>query len=431
MRIPEELLHFIWRFRLFKPLMMKTTCGKQVQVIKPGQFNEHAGPDFLFAELKIAGQQWFGHIELHVDAKDWMVHRHHQDEAYNAVILHVIWEGEMACYLSDGTWIPNLNLQQLVDEEVLEKALDLLHNGHWLSCAYRMKKIPMHIKLQTVQRAAVERLEGRYQQIMLQNKRFKGDWERITLSMLAGSFGFKVNKQAFLDWAELINLKLLAKFADKPKSIQAMFFGQAGFLTAYKGKESYPTQLQKEYEYIKQGFGLAEMSVYQWKFLRMRPANFPTIRLAQLAGLYHIRTNWFSKIVSSHYVEDIKQELRNTTINKYWRTHYHFEKTTEDHSNEFSETFTDLLVINCFAPLLFAYGKHIRKTGHMDLAMEWLESIGAEENVVTRKYRKSGLPSFSAMESQGLLHLQTHYCDLKKCLNCPIGAYIIQQPIDV
>ncbi len=289
----------------------------------------------------------------------------------------------------------------------------------------------MHIKLQTVQRAAVERLESRYQQIMLLNQRFKGDWERVALSMLAGSFGFKVNKQAFLDWAEMINLKLLAKFADKPKSIQGMFFGQAGFLTAYKGKESYAVQIQKEYGYLKQSFGLAEMTVYQWKFLRMRPANFPTIRMAQLAGIYSIRTNWFSKIISSHDVEEIKQELRKATVHKFWRTHYHFEKSTEDHGNEFSETFMDLLVINCFAPLLFAYGKHIRKASHMDLAMEWLESIAAEENVVTKKYRKSGLPSFSAMESQGLLHLQANYCDHKKCLNCPIGAYILQQPIEV
>lgn len=429
MRIPEELLHFIWRFQLFRPFHLQTSCGKSVEVISPGRYNVDAGPDFLFSELLIDKQRWYGHVELHVESKEWMLHRHHQDPAYNSVILHVVWTGDSSCYLSDGTWIPNLILNNQVEEGLLGKAMDLLHNGNWLACAYRMKHIPMHVKLQAIQRSAVERLESKTMQIMTLLERYNGDWERVTLSLIAGSFGFKVNKQAFLDWSELISLRILSKISDKPLQIQAMFFGQAGYLNAYKGKDSYVLNLKNEYHFLKHSNGLSEMTSFQWKFLRMRPYNFPTLKMAQLAGLYSLHINWFSRILNVYAIEDLKQEIRDIVIPTFWRRHYHFEKCTDDHNTALTEAFLDILAINCFAPLLFAYGKHIRQANYMDKAMEWLERIAAEDNVISRNYRKAGLPSYSAMESQGLIHLQSNYCDVKRCLSCPIGAYILQQPL--
>lgn len=427
MRVPEQLLHCIWQHRLYAFSSLCCQHGQQLSVISPGQYHQDAGPDFLFACIQLDEQLWHGHVEVHVLASDWQSHQHDQDPAYNTVMLHVVWQANVDCYLKDGTLIPTLELSKFVDEELLRKAHELLHNVHWIPCAYQVKSIPMFIKVQAIQRMAIARLEFRYEQILDWLKESRGDWERVTLILLASSFGMRVNKSSMIDLSQLISLKLIQKLSHQPLAIASLFFGQAGFLTTLETNDFYIKKLKKEYQFLKTTFQLQEMSIFQWKFLRMRPYNFPTFKLAQLYGMYAHKSQWFSIIVEADELQDIYREIEQIQIHTYWKTHYHFLKISKEHETQISTSFQDMLAINCFVPLLFAYAKHTGNTDAMDKAIRWLESIALEENTISKRYRKAGMPAYSALDSQGLLQLKATYCEPKKCLQCPIGLQILKR----
>ncbi|MFZ4262658.1 DUF2851 family protein [Sphingobacterium sp. HJSM2_6] len=427
MRVPEELIHCIWQHRLYASSTLTCQHGQQLAVISPGQYHQDAGPDFLFAHIQMDGQAWHGHVEIHVLSSDWQIHHHEQDPAYNSVILHVVWKDNGSCYAADGAEIPTLELSKYVNHELLRKAHELLNNSHWIPCAYQLKNVPIYIKVQAMQRMAIERLEIRYEQILDWLKQGRGDWERVTLMLLASSFGMRVNKASMIDLSQIISLKLIQKLKHQPLTITSLFFGQAGFLTAMDLADPYVKKLKIAYEYLKRCYQLKEMSLFQWKFLRMRPGNFPTFKLAQLCGMYMHQSQWFSTIVEAKELTAIFEVLQQVHVHSYWETHYHFLKISKGHETQISSSLEQALAINCFAPLRFAYAKHRGDLEGMAIAIQWLEAIAMEENVISKRFRKAGMPCYSALESQGLLQLRAMYCEPKKCLQCPIGLSILKR----
>ena len=423
----EDILQFIWRFRLFRQIPLFTSAGLPIRILHPGDWNHDAGPDFQSALLYIEDIYISGNVEVHVSAKDWYIHGHQENPAYNSVILHVIWEGDDPCYLADGSLLPSLNLKELIEPEIVWKANTLLQNINPIPCAYDIKNVPKHIKLQVLQRAVVERLEVRYEHVKVLLKETQGDWERVTLILIASAFGMKVNKEQFIALSSLLNLKLLKKFAHQPRLVHALFFGQAGLLQNTSERESYVQDLKKEYAYIEKLHGLESLSPYQWKFMRMRPANFPTFKLAQLASLYTHQSSWFSWITTTESLDEIKYFVDNLEIPEFWSNHYHFEKESVGHSTSISKEFFQLLVINSFALILFSYGKYICDSHLVNRSLEWLEHMPVEKNKLVRPFKSLGLPLESALDSQAVLQLRSSYCEKKRCLHCGIGASIINR----
>ena len=426
MHIPEDILHFIWRFRLFQPYTLYSLSGDRIEVLHPGQYNRDAGPDFLFSRLRIGGREWHGHVEIHVLSSGWKLHGHHQDVAYNAVILHVVWAGNTPCYLADGTLLPCLQLRDFIPADFLERAERLLGNLHWLPCHYALEEVPNFQKLQVLQRMGVARLEERYTGVMDLLAKFKGDWERVSFCLLSAAFGMKVNKDAFIDYSDILSLRLLKKLKGRALAIQALFFGQAGFLTGQRAADEYMKTLQVEFRYLKHAHQLQELSPHQWKFLRMRPFNFPTFKLAQLAAMYTACPSWFSNIVHAQNLTELHNLCQEIKVPDYWERHFHFEQETRQHSTAISLPFFHLLAINAFVQLLFAYGKHIDNAEMMDRAISWLENLKKEDNSIVRRYQEYGLEASNALESQALLHLRNRYCNTRRCLSCGIALEVIR-----
>lgn len=427
MQIPEHVLQFIWRFRLFRQFGLVCRNGERVEVVHPGNYNTDAGPDFLFAHLRINGQDWYGHIEIHVQSSDWELHGHDKNKSYNAVILHVVWEGDKDCYLEDGALLMSLGMKDLVEKSVLNKIDRLLQNNHWLPCSYGLNNVAEYQKIHVLNRMGIERLEARYETILGLLKLYRGDWERVCLSLMAGAFGMKVNRQVFMDLSEILSLKLIQKMKGNSGSVQAIFFGQAGFLKSYRGEDPYLLKLVDRYSYLQRIHSLNEISGFQWKFMRMRPFNFPTLKLAQLAAMYCKFSSWFSLVVGALSLDELKECLRELEVPEFWETHFHFEKESSSHSTAITEQSFHLLAINSFIPLLFAYGKYVGDQNYMDRAISWLESLKAENNSVSRRYKRYGLTLCNALETQAVLHMRSTYCDPKLCLECGIALAIIKR----
>lgn len=423
--IAEEFVHFVWQFRLFNQLDLFGQDGEPIRILEVGIHNKDAGPDFLFAKIKIGETIWNGHVEMHVDGADWRKHGHHTDKAYNNVILHVVWVNPIAVSRADGTPIPCLYLQPLVDPGLRHRYEQIVQNLSWIPCSTEMRNIPDVVKVQTLQRMLVERLSLRFHQIYTLVEQFQGDWERILFVMLCRSFGMKVNAEIFFTLGTLIPVILIQRYADEPIKIEALFLGQAGFLGQHV-EDDYLKKLQQEYAYLKQLHQLKEVDRFAWRFMRMRPYNFPTFRLAQLAALYAAYPLLFSQTMNVQDLDLFKKALSPVKASRFWCSHFGLEKSSSEHPTVLSEAFVEHLIINAFAPVVFSYGKYTDNIAFQEKALHWLEDIAPESNVITRKFKEIGLQAVSATESQAMLQLKTQYCDCKYCLQCPIGVYLMK-----
>lgn len=424
--IAEELLHFVWQFRLFNQLELYSTDDEQIKIFQVGQCNGDAGPDFLFSQISIDGQEWRGHIEIHVDGTDWMAHEHHRDPAYNSVVLHVVFQNPVRVFREDGTLIPCLELAPLIDAKVFGHYEDIMKSLHWIPCQKHLPHVDALHKIQTMQRLAAVRLEKRHMQVqdLLTDTLF--DWERVLFLLLCRSFGMKVNAGPFLELGRLVDLSLIRKYRAAPFKIEAMFFGQAGFLTDVP-KEGYVKKLADEYQYLRSIHHLKERKAFEWKFMRMRPYNFPTFRLAQLLALYSREPYLFEQVIRCKEIIDLYDLLRDVTPASFWETHFRLEKTTTSHATRLSQPFIEHISINAFIPVIFSYGKYMEIDRLQTKALNWLEQLKAEDNNITRKFNELTLSASSAADSQGLLQLKEDYCDQKKCLQCSIGLSIFRK----
>ena len=426
MKFPEEFLHFIWQFKLFGTQKLYSTNQEMIEVIRQGIWNKDAGPDFLHAKLVIDKTIWIGNIEIHIHSSDWFIHNHQHDAAYDNVILHVVYVDDQCIYRTDGTLIPVLVLKDLFPNKFLEHYQQLMHSATSFPCEKQIASIDSFLIENFLTRIAIERLAKKSEEVYQKLHELKGDWDETFYHFIARNFGLPLNSVPMEILARSLPQQILAKHKNNPLQIEALLFGQAGFLEQ-KFKDDYPKQLKEEYQFLKCKYKLKPISNSIWKFLRMRPQNFPTRRLAQFAALIIKSNHLFSKIVTLRDFKFLTDLFNHLPVNAYWQTHYHFNKVAENRGVQLGKETINNILINTISLFLFAYGKYIDQQVLIDRAIVLLENLPPERNAIIKQYRSAGLNVNSAFQSQALLQLKKIYCNEKKCLNCGIGIKILRK----
>ena len=413
----EQLLHYVWKHKIFPLKELKTTTGQQVEVIDTGLANTDAGPDFFNAKLKLDGVLWIGNIEIHERSSDWFKHGHHADAGYNSVILHIASEIDMEISRSNGERIPQIQL--ICPEAVRTNYKELLETDSYPPCYRIIPSLPPFTAHSWMTALQMERFEQKATLLNERLKRCQGNWEDAFFITLARNFGFGLNGDAFETWAHRLPFRAVDKHRNDLFQIEAIFFGQAGILEDSDG-DGYYLRLKKEYTYLQHKFGLIPMDASLWRFLRLRPANFPHIRIAQLACLYHRAYGLLSRIMETETLQGVRDILKGGT-SEYWPTHYTFGGSSPSRPKTLSNTSLDLLIINTVVTFLYAYGLHKGNRVLCARAGSFLEELKAENNYITRMWEQCGMKASNAADSQALIQLKKEYCDKKKCLYCRIG----------
>ena len=406
--------------------MLQTTTGEPVEVIDAGLPNTNAGPDFFNAKLKIGGTLWVGNIEVHTLASDWMRHGHDKDAAYDNVILHVAETVDCEVFRANGVPVPQLQLP--CPDPVRQRYDELSHAEIYPPCYSILSSLPkltVHSWLSALQ---VERFEQKARVIATRLERCNNHWEDVFFITLARNFGFGLNGDAFEAWASRLPFRAIDKHRDDLFQVEAFFFGQAGLLDEeLPDADGYYLKLQKEFRYLQHKFELSvPMTATQWRFLRLRPGNFPHVRLAQLANLYYKEQSLFSRIMEADTLEAVRKLLTVTT-SPYWEEHFNFRKVSSSREKQVGKNAQNLIIINTVIPFLYAYGLHKADELLCERATGFLESLKAEDNHIIRHWSGAGLPVSTAADSQALLQLQKEYCDKKDCLRCRFGFEYLRQ----
>ncbi|MCB0628657.1 MAG: DUF2851 family protein [Lewinella sp.] len=420
----EDLLHFAWRLKRFDRSDLFTTDGQAIDILQFGEANRHAGPDFIDARVRIDNTLWAGNVEMHLKASDWTKHRHQEDRSYDNVILHVVLEEDEVIHRSDGQRIPCLELRRRIPQKLSRIYKSLLQNEHWIPCQHLWFRVEDSVKVLWLDRLLVERLEDRTTGMSERLTANGQDWELTLYQLLARGFGTRINVEPFEQLARSLPLNILQRYKNSLFQLEALLFGQATLLDEDFAEE-YPRKLQKEYHFLRRKHKLKPIPGQQWKFLRMRPANFPTIRIAQFAMLIHQSTHLFSKMLAAKNVPEI-EHMFDLKISNYWRDHYTFGKVSTPRQKALGRSMIHLLIINVIAPLLFLYGKSRSEESCKDLAIKLLEEIPAEKNHIIQKWKTLGLEVHTAYESQALLQLKHEYCEKKRCLECAVGGAFLR-----
>ena len=420
----EDFLHYLWRYKRFDFLNLQTTDNQQVEIVEFGEHNQNAGPDFLNARLRIGGTLWAGNVEMHLNASEWLAHKHDEDTAYDNVILHVVMDEDKIIFDKNKQRLACLVLKPYITENLLGTYQKLLHNAHWIPCQHHFFTVSDLVKSAWQSRLLVERLEEKiavFETSFYQNKQH---WEETFYQALAKNFGVKINDLPFELLAKSLPLLTLAKHKDSLFQIEALLFGQAGMLQE-TFEDDYPKRLQKEYFYLQKKLQLEPISASMWKFSKLRPGNFPTIRIAQFATLVHQSVHLFSKILEAKNTKSI-QDLFEIKLSDYWNEHYVFDKTSKKISKSLGKDTVNLLIINTIAPFLFLYGKIKNDEVYKDNAIAFLEELAPEKNTIIEGWQDLGLKPSSAAETQSLLQLKNKYCNAQKCTQCAIGIAIMK-----
>lgn len=419
----EELLHYVWKHRIFPLNELTTTTGQRLEIIDTGLANRDAGPDFFNAKIKLDGVVWVGNIEIHTHSSDWFKHGHHQNPVYNNVILHVATCIDTEVHQSNGDRIPQLQLS--CPEHIKDNYEELATTDQYPPC-YRiipsLSKLTIHSWMSALQ---MERFEQKNAHLIERLHFCNNHWEDAFFITLARNFGFSINADAFEEWAKHIPLRAVDKHRDNLFQIEAFFFGQAGILSDPDGDEYY-LKLKREYEYLAHKFELSPMDVTRWRFLRLRPNNFPHVRIAQLANLYHRSYGLLSQLMEKENLKEIRDLLRGGT-SEYWLNHYTFGGCSPANPKTLSDSSINLIIINTIVPILYAYGIHRDKDKLCSRATRFLEELKPENNYIIRMWSECGLKVSHAGDSQALIQLKKEYCDKKKCLYCRIGYEFLKK----
>lgn len=425
----ELMLQYAWLHRLFPLGELRTTEGNVVEVICPGIQNTDAGPDFVGACVKIDGMTWNGCVEIHLKSSDWYLHKHDNDPVYGNVILHVAQEINCVVMAVDGHLVPQLRMD--IPQNVRDNYTRLIESDKNPRCRDILTSIPRIIISSWFSSLYVERLEQRTGLIMDRRKRLGGDWEATLFVTLCRNFGFGKNGDSFERLARLMPVGALGKHRDDLFQIEAMFFGVAGMLdeSTDTSMPEYYHKLSREYHYLKRKFDLQNMESHMWRFLRLRPQNFPHIRIAQLSMMYHSGLLNMSRVVNAESVAELHELLR-THVSGFWTTHYSFQS---GESRAVDKVLTlsskNLIIINTLIPLLFAYGKYKSDESLCEKALEWLGELKPERNHIVEDWRSAGIVCRCAADSQAVIQLVSRYCQPKDCLRCRFGhEYIRHNP---
>jgi hypothetical protein len=420
----EDFLHYIWTFKLFNTQEIKTVQNESIKILKSGQHNTDAGPDFFNSQIQIGETMWAGNVEIHINSSDWLKHHHQKDNAYNNVVLHVVYHYDVDITNSNGNVIPTLELKQLIDPKLISNYKQLTGSKNWIACSTQIKQVDQFVLQNWVERLVFERLERKSIEIAQTLLLNKNDWEETFYQVLFKYFGLKVNSEPFHLLAKNTPLKIIEKHRNL-FTIEALLFGQAGFLVDEKDDE-YSRRLKKEYHFLQSKFILTPLDKSLWKFLRLRPANFPTLRIAQLAHLLSNEPRMFSKALAIDSVKEL-QQLFSLTASSYWNNHYQFGVEQKVSSQKRTgKLMIDSLIVNVVVPMLFVYASSKQDEELKNKAVRFLEELKAEKNTIMLNFEKLGVKSRNAMQSQALIELKSNYCSHKKCLHCSIGNYLLK-----
>lgn len=418
----EELLAFLWKHKLYTPDSLRLSDGSSIEVIHPGEHNRDAGPDFFNTRIKIGDTIWAGNAEIHVKASDWIKHNHNSNVAFQNVILHIVADNDTEVKNSRGEALPVITLK--CNEPILAQYRYLLENRQWVPCARQMKDIDPFLISLWIEKLGISRLEEKTNDISVHLDQTQNSWEEVLYRMMLRSFGFHLNSQPFEQLAKSLPFKVLEKHADSLLLTEALLFGQAGFLYELLPYDGHFLKLQKEYRYLARKFGLKPIQRHLWKFMRMRPGNFPTIRIAQIAAVIHHRSKIFAYIREANSVSQFR-ELFDVQPSEYWNNHYIFGKVSKPREKTIGEESVEIILINSVIPVLFSYGKKTGSENFQNKALEFLSELRPEKNSVIENWQKTGIDVKSAFHSQALLFLKNHYCDKHLCLECGIGSQIL------
>ncbi|MDG2281439.1 MAG: DUF2851 family protein [Flavicella sp.] len=422
--INEEFLYYLWKFKLFDFQHIHTLDNQKIQILKVGTFNTNSGPDFLNGLLEIGQQKWAGNIEFHIKSSDWYVHGHETDKNYDAVVLHIVWEYDVPVFYSNQSEIPTLVLKNFVSPGILEKYYQLFSQQEkWILCEEEIGNTDPFIMTSWLNRLYFERLEKKYFDILELLDSNKNDWEAVLFVLISRSFGTKINADAFMNLAKSIDYKLIRKYRNETGMLEALLFGQAGFLEEHS-EDVFYVHLKSEYEFLKRKHSLIPLNKEQFLFFRLRPNNFPSIRISQLAVLYEAHTHLFSELMKCKKLDDYYKILETET-SLYWKNHYVFGKISIEKSKNISKSFMEVLLINVIIPLQYAFRKYNSQHNFDDLE-NFIHSIKKENNAVVNNFREVGVSVTSAMDTQALLQLKNEYCNYKRCLQCTIGLQLLK-----
>jgi hypothetical protein len=423
----EQLLHYTWKHKLYPLKELTTSDGQRVEIVDPGLHNRNAGPDFFNAKIRIGSTMWVGNVEIHDKSSDWYQHGHDKDSRYDNVVLHVAAELDTEVMKSNGEYVPQLQLS--VPDDVLTHYDELQKTDEYPPCYKVIPHLSALIIHSWMAALQTERLEQKTEAIRKRAELCNGSWEDAYFVTLARNYGFGINGEVFEQWAYNIPLNAVAHHRDDLFQIEAIFMGQAGLLELdsipeYYQKDAlndgYFAKLRNEYQYLAHKFSMKPIDFKLWRFLRLRPQNFPHIRISQLANLYYQQKAGLSQLMECETLDELKNVLKSQ-VTPYWETHYTFGSTSPKNEKHLSYGSINLLMINTAIPMLFAYGRHTTKEVLCDKAFDFLEQLKAENNHIIRMWQQVGLPVKTAGDSQALIQLKKEYCDKKECLRCRFG----------
>jgi len=420
----ENFLHYVWKYKLFPLLHLKTSKNNQLKILHSGSHNLHSGPDFLNAKIIIDDLIWVGNIEIHIKSSDWYLHRHEEDANYDTVILHVVWEYDTEIFDHNNEPIPTLELKGLIAENLLNKYEKLFSKElRWIPCEKLIGNTNPFVFQNWIERIFLERLEQKSVMIDTLLKQENNDYEAVLFQLLSKNVGLKINGDAFLKLATSFRFSILRKERFSELSLYALLFGQGGFLEE-NIENSYHQKLKETYQYLQSKYQLKPIRKEQFQFFRMRPTNFPTIRIAQLASLYHMHQHLFSELMNFTTVKAY-YKFFSVQLPSFWATHYTFQKESPIRVKKLTKSFVDLLLINTIIPLKFNY---LKRRGVVDEAvfLNLMQQLKPEKNAIITKFSALKISTKNAFETQALLELKNNYCDPKKCLNCAIGNDLLK-----
>ncbi len=421
----EELIQFSWMFRLYSAQNLKTNTDQVIEIIDPGQLNHDAGPDFFNSKVKIDGTLWAGNVEIHTYSNEWYHHNHHKDPAYNNVVLHVVFSANDITRNELGKAIPILELP--VYGYVFKNFNELKQIKSSLACENKLESLSPFLFSDWLCNLHAERLIKKYEHIRNINLANRNYWNATFYQLLFRSFGTGINSDPFEQLFCSITTNILEKHFHNIFQLEALLFGQAGFLNELLAEDEYYMSLSEEYRFLVKKYALKPMPKHVWKFLRLRPGNFPTVRIAQLAGLLHHRTNLVSRTLEAPSLEYLFS-LFSVKASEYWKTHYRFNVSSTRGNKKPGKSTITSIIINCIVPFIYAYGRETGNHKLQDQAENWLENLPAESNSIVRKWQSLGFNISNALESQAIIQLHKAYCSTKNCIRCRIGHQIIAKP---
>ncbi|WP_339837839.1 DUF2851 family protein [uncultured Flavobacterium sp.] len=420
----EDFLHYIWQNKKFDFSNLKTTQGESLTLVNVGSCLQQEGPDFFNAQLIIGNQKWAGNVEIHLKSSDWYLHNHEKDVNYDSVILHVVWEHDTDIYRKNNSTIPVLELKKLVSQEEISKYNTLLTPKSWIFCEKDIASISEVVFTSWQERLFFERLENKSIPFEMLLKQNHSDWEATLFCMLAKNFGLNINGQSFLDIAKSISFSIIKKESFEVENLEALFFGIGQMLNDDK-QDTYLIDLQQRWQFLKHKHQIEVSHITPVQFFKLRPDNFPTIRLAQLAMLYHSKQTLFVELILAKTKEEIYAIFNNATSD-YWINHYNFDSQSINKVKKISHSFIDLIIINTLIPLKFLYARANGKDTIEEL-IDLIQMVKSEKNSTVEKFAFFKIKSKNAFESQALLQLKNEYCNNKKCLQCEIGLTLLKK----